>query len=123
MTVTGELKPAPKIFKETCKIDWVQPLDKIYNFIRGLSPHPAAWSELITPEGETLVVKIFESEKIQETHDLMLGSIVTDGKKYINVAVPGGYISILSLQLPGKKRLRADELLRGFHLTDAYKMN
>lgn len=123
MATVGELRPAPKIFKETCRIDWNQPVKKVYDFIRGLSPHPAAWTELIGPEGETVVVKIFESEKIDEAHSLTVGTIVTDGKKYVKVAVPDGFVSILSLQLPGKKRLKADELLRGFHLTDEYKMN
>ena len=123
MTVVGELRPAPKIFKETCRIDWNQPVKKIYDFIRGLSPYPAAWTELIDSEGEAVVMKVFESEKINETHDLTPGTIVTDGKKYIKVAVPDGFVSILSLQLPSKKRLQTDELLRGFHLTDEFRMN
>lgn len=123
MTVVGELRPAPKIFKETCRIDWNQPVKKVYDFIRGLSPYPAAWTELIDSEGEAVVMKVFESEKINETHDLTPGTIVTDGKKYIKVAVPDGFVSILSLQLPSKKRLQTDELLRGFHLTDEFRMN
>lgn len=123
MTVVGELRPAPKIFKETCRIDWNQPVKKVYDFIRGLSPYPAAWTELINSEGEAVIMKVFESEKINETHDLTPGTIVTDGKKYIKVAVPDGFVSILSLQLPSKKRLQTDELLRGFHLTDKFRMN
>ena len=71
MAVVGELRPAPKIFKETCRIDWNQPVKKVYDFIRGLSPYPAAWSELITAEeGAAVVVKIFESEKIYEPHQM-----------------------------------------------------
>ena len=123
MAVVGELRSAPKIFKETCRIDWNQPVKRIYDFIRGLSPYPAAWSELVSPEGEVVVVKIFESEKVSEAHQLSAGTIVTDGKKYIKVAVPDGFVSVLSLQLPGKKRLKTDELLRGFRLTNEYKMN
>lgn len=123
MAVVGELRPAPKIFKETCRIDWNQPVKKVYDFVRGLSPHPTAWSELINPEGESVVVKIFESEKIFESHSLATGTIVTDGKKQIKVAVLDGFVSILSLQLPGKKRLKTDELLRGFHLTNEYQMS
>ena len=123
MVVVGELRPAPKIFKETCRIDWNQPVKKIYDFIRGLSPYPAAWSELITSEeGAAVVVKIFESEKIYESHQLATGTIVTDGKKFMKVAVPDGFVSILSLQLPGKKRLKTDELLRGYRLADGCKM-
>ncbi len=123
MAVVGELRPAPKIFKETCRIDWNSPVKKVYDFIRGLSPYPAAWSELVSPEGEAVVMKIFESEKIYEAHQLPVGTVVTDGKKYIKVAVPDGFVSVLSLQLPGKKRLKTDELLRGFRLSDGYKMN
>ena len=123
MAVVGELRPAPKIFKETCRIDWNQPVKKIYDFIRGLSPYPAAWSELIASEkAESVVVKIFESEKVYESHQLAAGTIVTDGKKFMKVAVPDGFVSILSLQLPGKKRLKTDELLRGYHLEDGCKM-
>lgn len=132
MAVVGELRPAPKIFKETCRIDWNQPVKKIYDFIRGLSPYPAAWSELIASEKESVVVKIFEVEKIVKKNDkrcrnsrgrfCKVGSIETDGKKYIKVSVPGGFVSILSLQLPGKKRLKTDELLRGYHLEDGCKM-
>ena len=117
MAVVGELRPAPKIFKDTCRIDWNQPVKKVYDFIRGLSPYPAAWSELVASENETVVVKIFETEKMYESHQLSVGTVVTDGKKYIKVAVPDGFVSILSLQLPGKKRLKTDELLRGFKLT------
>ena len=123
MAIVGALRPAPKIFKETCRIDWNQPVKKVYDFIRGLSPYPAAWSELVSPEGEVVVVKIFESEKVSEAHQLSAGTIVTDGKKYMKVAVPDGFVSVLSLQLPGKKRLKTDELLRGFRLTNEYKMN
>lgn len=122
MAVVGELRPAPKIFKDTCRINWNQPVKKVYDFIRGLSPYPAAWSELITAEGETVVLKVFESEKVYEPHQLEVGTVLTDGKKYLKVAVPDGFVSLLSLQLPGKKRLKTDELLRGYRLVDGCKM-
>lgn len=112
------LRPAPKIFKETCRIQWDSPAKRIYDFVRGLSPYPAAWSELHLPTGEILTVKVFETEKLPVVHSLTVGSIQTDGKKYLHVAVADGFIGIRSLQLPGKKRLAVDELLRGFHLTD-----
>ena len=105
MGVTGELKPAPKIFKETCRIDWTQPVKRIYDFVRGLSPYPSAWTELVHPDGTTVVLKVFETEKT-----------------YIHVAAQDGFVSIRSLQLPGKKRLKTDELLRGFHLDNSFKM-
>ena len=122
MAVAGELRPAPKIFKETCRIDWNQPVKRIYDFIRGLSPYPAAWTELIDPSGEPVVVKIFESEKRSETHQLLPGTIETDGKKSLKVAVTDGFIGILALQLPGKKRLRTEELLRGYKITGDMRM-
>lgn len=116
MAVIGELRPAPKIFKETCRINWNQPVKRIYDFIRGLSPYPAAWSELTNASGETVVMKVFESEKIQEAHQLAPGTIVTDGKKYLKVAAVDGFVGILSLQLPGKKRMKTEELLRGYKI-------
>ena len=122
MAVVGELRPAPKIFKETCRIDWNQPAKRVYDFVRGLSPYPAAWSELVNPEGEAVVVKVFETEKLPGSHSLTPGTLLTDGKTYLKVAVADGFIGILALQLPGKKRLKTEELLRGFRLTDAYKM-
>lgn len=114
MTVAGELKPAPKIFKETCRINWDQPARQVYNFIRGLSPYPAAWSELTLSSGETVVAKVFECEPLAEAHRQAPGSIVTDNKKYLRIATADGFINVLSLQLPGKKRLKTEELLRGF---------
>lgn len=122
MVVVGELRPAPKIFKETCRIDWSQPVKQIYDFIRGLSPYPAAWTELVQPDGAITVLKIFETEKILQEHRLQSGTILTDNKTYLHVAVPQGFIGILVLQLPGKKRLKIDELLRGFRLADGAKV-
>ena len=122
MAVVGELRPAPKIFKDTCRIDWNQPVKRIYDFIRGLSPYPAAWSELVQPDGETVVMKIFETEKIIQSHQLTPGTLLTEGKTYIHVAAADGIIGIRALQLPGKKRLKTDELLRGFRLTEEFRV-
>ena len=116
MAMTGELRPAPKIFKETCRIDWHQPVKRIYDFIRGLAPHPAAWTELKQPDGNTIILKIFETEKLVQSHGLAPGSICTDGKTYLHIAATDGFVGIRSLQLPGKKRLKVDELLRGFRM-------
>ena len=113
-----ELKAAPKIFKETCRIDWNQPNKRVYDFIRGLSPYPAAWCELKNAAGENVVVKVFESEKINEAHNLTPGSIKTDGKKNLFVATQDGLIAIRSLQLPGKKRLAIEDLLRGYQFAN-----
>jgi methionyl-tRNA formyltransferase len=111
-----ELKPAPKIFKETCRIDWSKPQNDIYNLIRGLSPYPAAWSELCSEGKEPVNVKIYASEKTETGVPLVGGSIVTDNKSYIHVACGGGYIAITELQLPGKKMMKTDELLRGYKI-------
>jgi methionyl-tRNA formyltransferase len=109
-----ELRPAPKIFKETCRIDWSQPAKRVYDFVRGLSPYPAAWTELHNASGENVVVKVFETEKLPGVHSHPAGTQLTDGKHYLRIAVPDGYVSIKSLQLPGKKRLQIEELLRGY---------
>ncbi len=111
-----ELRPAPKIFKETCRIDWNQPMKKVYDFIRGLSPYPAAWTELISNEDSSKrqVLKIYQTEKRPVTHTFPIGSLHSDGKSYIDVAVEGGYLRILSLQLAGKKRLSTVDFLNGF---------
>ena len=116
LATTGELRPAPKIFKDTCRIDWNQPVKRIYDFVRGLSPYPAAWTELVQPDGSVLVLKIFQTEKIVKAHNLQPGTLETDGKTYLRVAAADGFVGICSLQLPGKKRLNTDELLRGFRL-------
>lgn len=110
------IKPAPKIFKETCHINWSQPVKTVYDMIRGLSPYPAAWAELHNEDHEPVGVKIFETEKVFESHNLEYGQIVTDNKSFIKVAVQGGFINIKSLQLAGKKRLSAEELLRGYKI-------
>ena len=114
MLLEGELRAAPKIFKDTCKIDWNQSTKKVYDFIRGLSPYPAAWTELRNMNGEAVVAKIFESEKQLEDHKLNPGTFITDNKKYLKIATADGFVNVLSLQLPGKKRLKVDELLRGY---------
>ncbi|MBR1942090.1 MAG: methionyl-tRNA formyltransferase [Bacteroidaceae bacterium] len=120
--ITEELRPAPKIFKDTCRIRWDQPVKRVYDFVRGLSPYPAAWTELHKPDGSVETLKIFQTAKIEQAHQLPTGTIRTDGKAYLHVAVLGGFIDILSLQLPGKKRLPVAELLRGYHITEEYKM-
>lgn len=122
MPVTGELHAAPKIFKETCRIDWNRPVKQVYDFIRGLSPHPTAWTELHQEGLAPVVLKIYESEKLLQTHSLPAGTVQTDGKTYLRVAVPDGFVGIRSLQLPGKKRLRVDELLRGFRLSEPARL-
>ena len=117
-----ELRPAPKIFKETCRIDWNQPVKKIYDFIRGLSPYPAAWTELHFPDKTSVVVKIYQTEKCLQNHSLSNGTIQTDGKTYFNVDVSDGFVVVKSLQMAGKKRLNIDEFLRGFKCVEGMEV-
>lgn len=109
------LRPAPKIFKEDCRIDWTQPGKRIVDFIRGLSPYPAAWTEMYR-EGNAApsTVKIFSATFEQAQHDEPCGTIESDGRTLIRVACADGWITLGELQLAGKKRLAVRELLLGW---------
>ena len=121
MKVEGGLRPAPKIFKDTCRIDWSHSVKNIYDFVRGLSPYPAAWTELVQPDGQKLQMKVFETGKMPGAADgCAPGTLRTDGKTYLRVAAADGWVDIRALQLPGKRRLATDEWLRGFHLTEDF---
>lgn len=108
-----ELRPAPKIFKDTCRIDWNQPSKRIYDFIRGLSPYPAAWTELVASDGSRQALKVYQAEKRPASHNQAIGVILTDAKSYIDIAVEDGYIRLLDLQLAGKKRMGVKDFLNG----------
>ena len=108
------LKSAPKIFKETCRVDWTQSCHQIFNFVRGLSPYPAAWSVLHTDD-KTIDIKLFEVTRKPAAHTLQAGQVVCDGKNYLKVAVADGFVKIESLQPAGKKRMSAADWLRGQH--------
>ena len=110
----AELRPAPKIFKETCRIDWNKGVKGVYDHVRGLSPYPAAWTELCAPEGARQVLKIYETEKQFKEHALPVGTIDTDQKTYFRIAVKDGYVNLLSIQLAGKKRMNIGDFLRGY---------
>lgn len=109
----SELKPAPKIFKETCEIDWSKSSADIHNFVRGLSPYPAAWANLEV-NGNALTFKIFETKPIKELHDLKPGTIVTDNKTTLRIATQDGFVELLDIQLSGKKRMKTSQFLNGF---------
>lgn len=114
------IRTAYKIHKHTCKIDWSLSIDTIYNKIRGLSPYPAAWTEL-SIDGSVLAVKLFEVTKIVEQHNLGTGTIISD-KNSVKVAVKDGYLNLLVIQLPGKKKMEIKALLNGFTFSDNSKM-
>ena len=109
----NDLRPAPKISTETCAIDWNKTTGEIYNLIRGLSPYPAAWTVLQTNKGEPIHCKIFESEKIIQSHSLSPGTIDFADKKCLKIATSDGFIQVKSIQQAGKKRMPVEDFLRG----------
>jgi methionyl-tRNA formyltransferase len=113
---------APKIFRETCRINWNEPLKNIHNLVRGLSPYPGAWCEIGESEGEKLLLRILKARAEEESHDETNGSLMTDGKTYLKAACPGGHLNITQLQLQGKKVMKTDEFLRGFRMKSGTKM-
>ena len=102
------LKHAPKIFTETCKIDWSKSTIEVYNLIRGLSPYPAAFTTINDKK-----MKLFEVEKMIASHSFEPGYIETDQKKYIRFYCADGYISVKKLQLEGKTQMLVEDFLRG----------
>ena len=114
------LHTARKIFKEDCKINWNNTVLEIYNFIRGLSPYPAAWTEIVS-ESILHSVKIFSCKKHVQHHSSPNGTLITDGSNYLNVAAKDGFIDIGILQLAGKKPMEIKEFLRGFKDIENFK--
>ncbi len=111
--VNGPLVHAPKIFTETCRINWNKTTGDIFNLVRGLSPYPCAFTEL---QGRKL--KIFRAEKIMGSPNVAAGTVQSDGKTYLRYACTDGFINILELQLEGKKIMETANFLRGFHFTE-----
>ncbi len=111
------LRPAPKIFKETCRIDWSLGVKRVYDFVRGLSPYPAAWTEL-EHGGKVSALKIYRATKeiCDSSAQHPAGTVLSDGKTWLKVALADGYLHIETLQLAGKKRMETADFLRGFHL-------
>ena len=107
-----ELKPAPKLTKELCHIDWTRSTDEIYNLVRGLSPYPAAFAELAR-EAETTSIKIYRTEKRPDLH-AEPGTVLSDGKTYLAIATADGALALTEIQLAGKKKMAAAEFLKGF---------
>lgn len=117
-----ELKKAPKIHKEDCKINWNSETEKIYNFIRGLSPFPGAWTEIISEKGRKIILKIYRTEYKKENHNFVSGLLLTDQKTFLKVTTQNGFIKISELQQEGKKRLKIEEFLRGFQKLVNFKL-
>lgn len=103
-----DIKHAPKIFKEDCQIKWEQPVEQVYNLVRGLSPYPAAWTTL---NGKGL--KIYKAAREHAKPDVAPGEVISDNKTYLKIAAADGYLSLLEIQLEGKKRMDIEAFLRG----------
>ncbi len=115
-----KIKLAPKIFKDDCKINWKKKAEDVYDFIRGLSPYPTAWTEMhpspALPKGESggTTMKVFKCSKEVVQHEYEIGLIQTDQKTFAKIAVKDGFIHLLELQLSGRKKMNIGEFLRGF---------
>lgn len=116
----AEIKTAYKLNKENCKIDWTKSGDEINNLIRGLSPYPASWC-FLKDKNEEQSIKIYEAKLVLEAHNFEIGKLISS-KKEIKIAVQNGFIQLLSLQLPGKKRMQVAELLNGITFSDEAKV-
>ena len=116
---TADIKTAYKLNKENCKIDWTKSVSEIHNLIRGLSPYPAAWC-FFSDKGEEWNIKIYEANILNESHSLAIGQLVCT-KKEMKIAVQDGFIQVLSLQFPGKKKMTTAELLNGIQFTENAK--
>lgn len=112
-----ETKHAPKIFKDDCLIDFSKTTEAVYNFIRGLSPYPTAWTKL---GAQTL--KVFWADKETGESTATSGTLLSDNKKYIKVACADGWLSLKDIQLEGKKRMGVEEFLRGFDISTITKL-
>lgn len=117
---SDDLKVAHKIHRETCEIDWHQPKEDLYNFIRGLSPYPAAWTTLINGD-QQIITKIYRASMLTVQHKLPIGNLVFT-KKEMKVAVINGYLILEEIQLQGKKRMHVKDVLNGLNLEENAKM-
>ncbi len=121
LATENEIKHAPKIFKEDCRIDWSKDMETIRNLVRGLSPFPAAWTNLVHhASGQQIQCKIFFVQKLIVEASAEPGTIESDDEKHLNVACGNGWLSITDLQLSGKKRMKVTDFLRGFRQIDDY---
>ena len=115
-----EIKTAYKLNKENCKIDWTKSAKEIYNLIRGLSPYPSAWC-FFRDKNEEWNVKIHEAKMTLEDHTIAVGSLICS-KKEMKIAVKDGFIELISIQFPGKKKMNVGELLNGIAFSEEAKV-
>lgn len=118
MVEVAELRPAPKIFKETCQIDFNATVEVAHNLVRGLSPYPAAWAGLKLPgQTDETVFKIYKTLIELTSHQYTPGTILTDGKTFMKIAFKDGFLFLENIQAAGKKRMEIAEFLRGQRFT------
>lgn len=116
------LKTAPKIFREDCRIVWGNPLQTLYDHIRGLSPYPGAWTTLISPENKNTILKVFHAEKVERDSVYQPGTVLTDGKTRFEVVCLNGILNLKEVQLEGRNKMEAAELLHGMKDPFAYRL-
>ena len=107
----ADLKPAPKIFKETCEVDWTKTAKQVYDFVRGLSPYPGAWTTLVSPDGKETILKIYKMHKTGRKGQ-GIGVLNLDGKT-LCISSADEQLEIVELQLAGKKRMQTHDFLNG----------
>lgn len=112
------LRPAPKIFKEDGRIDWRRPAENIHNLVRGLSPYPAAWTPIFKDGAEIASAKIFVTHYELANHGVTPGTMRSDGKSYLAIAVADGWVYVDEMQLAGKRRMAIREILLGWSCSD-----
>ncbi|MCI7400343.1 MAG: methionyl-tRNA formyltransferase [Prevotella sp.] len=123
MIATGDqLKAAPKIFKDTCRIDFNQSAKKVYDFVRGLSPYPGSWTMLRTAEGKESVLKVYATRKTDKDIASAAGSLVVDGRRLLAVCDDGKAVELVEVQMAGKKRMAASDFLNGMKTLDSCKL-
>ena len=116
-----DLKPAPKIFKETCEINWKQSAKQVYDFVRGLSPYPGAWTTLVSPEGKETVLKIYKTMKTGQDCLAETGRLRMEGKQ-LQVGAGDQWLQLEELQLAGKKRMAVRDFLNGMKDIELYHL-
>ncbi len=122
LTTDTEIRHAPKIFKDTCRLAFDLPVKRAFDFVRGMSPYPAAWTELVDESGKRTALKLYAAQREQVQVGEKPGTVLTDGKSYFKIAFPDGYLSLTQLQLAGKKRMTVTDFLRGFHPEGALRV-
>lgn len=115
----AQASPAPKIFKDTAKLDFDKYAADIRNLVRGMAPYPAAWFNIKLQDGNESMMKIFKVSTEEKNHNYSVGTILTDGKKMLKIVCKDGFINLLEVQMAGKKRMAAEDLMRGTNLVGA----